>query len=146
MAGEFGGTYAADQVTITVGGIILSGYADGDFVTASYDEPRYAKHAGADGEVGRAKNPSRAGRFEFTLSSSSKANDQLTALANLESLAGVDPTFPIGVVDLSGRTVLAASVCWLAETPEITFGKEIGERTWIFDCADLVMVAGGSNV
>ena len=35
-AGDYQGTYAAEKVIVTVGGVILSGFTDGDFVTAKY--------------------------------------------------------------------------------------------------------------
>ena len=70
-AGDYQGTYAAEKVVITVGGVILTGTTDGDFVTAKYDEDRYTAKAGADGEVGRSKTASRMGTIEIVLSSSS---------------------------------------------------------------------------
>ncbi|MGN6701455.1 MAG: phage structural protein [Burkholderiaceae bacterium] len=145
MAGKFEGTYSADQVTVTVGGVIVSGFTDGDFVSAEYDDDRFKKHVGADGDVGRAKNPSRAGNITVTLSASSPANDELSALFNLESLAGVDAPIAIGVVDLSGRTVIAASKAWIKKAPKVGFGKEIGSREWVLDCADLSMFIGGNS-
>jgi hypothetical protein len=145
MAGNFQGTYSADQVIVTVGGVIVSGFADGDFITAQYDEDRFTKMVGADGEVGRSKNPSRAGNIEITLAASSRANDELSALFNLDSLAGVDAPIAIAVSDLSGRTVIGASKGWIKSAPEVTFGKEIGERVWVLDCADLQMFVGGND-
>ena len=144
-AGDFQGTYAADKIVVTVGGVICSGFTDGDFVTAEYNNDRYGMMVGADGEVGRSKNPGRDGIITIVLAGSSKANDALSALENLESLSGVDAPIPIGIADLSGRTVIGASKAWLQTAPAVSFGAEITEREWVFACADLQMFVGGNN-
>jgi hypothetical protein len=144
-AGNYNGTYAADKVVISIGGVSLSGTADGDFVTAKYDEDRYTKHVGADGSVSRARNPSAAGTIEIVLSATSGSNDELSAFFNLGLLGGIDNPIPVAIADLSGRSLCAAGNAWLKTTPEMVFGKEIGERTWVFDCADLVFNFGGNN-
>lgn len=144
-AGNFQGTYAAEKVVITVGGVIVSGYTDGDFVTAKYDEDRSFKKAGADGEVGRAVNASRAGTIEIVLSATSGANDELSSIFALESISGTHFAIPVGVADLSGRTLIGATKAWLKTAPDANFGKEIGDRTWVLDCADLTMLIGGNG-
>ena len=143
-AGDYQGTYAAEKVVITVGGVILTGTTDGDFVTAKYDEDRYTAKAGADGEVGRSKTASRMGTIEIVLSSSSKSNDALSALFNLAQIGGIDNPVPVAVADLSGRDVAFCSNGWLKTTPDMVKGKEIGERTWVFQCADLTLNFGGN--
>lgn len=144
-AGDFQGTYAAEKVVVTVGGVIVTGFTDGDFITAKYDEDRYVKKVGADGEVGRSRNPSKAGTVEIVLSATSKANDELSALFNLAQIAGIDPPIPIAVADLSGRSLAFASKGWVKTAPDLVFGKEVGERTWTLDCADLVITYGGNG-
>ena len=143
--GDYQGTYAAEKVIVTVGGVIVTGFADGDFVTAKYDEDRATKKVGADGEVGRSRTASKAGTIEVVISATSKANDELSALFNLAQIGGFDTPIPVGIADLSGRSVAGASKCWLKTAPDMVFGKEIGDRTWVFDCADLTMSYGGNS-
>ena len=143
--GDFQGTYAAEKVVVTVGGVILTGFGEGDFLTAKYDEDRFMKKVGADGEVGRSRTASRAVTIEVVLSATSKANDELSALFNLEQIGGFDSPVPIGVADLSGRSVAGSSKAWLKTAPDMVFGNEISERTWVFDCADLTMNYGGNG-
>lgn len=144
-AGDYQGTYAADKVIVIVGGIPVSGFADGTFVTAKYEADRYIKKVGADGEVSRSKNADKSGTIELVLSQTSASNDALNALFGLASLAGIDPVVPVAVTDLSGRSLVAASKCWLKTAPEVTFGREIGERTWVLEAADLLITVGGNN-
>lgn len=144
-AGDYAGTYDPTKVIVTIGGVIVSGFGDGDAITARYDEDRYTKYTGADGEVSRSKNASRAGSIEVVLAQTSKANDELSALFNLALFGGADGVFPVGLVDLSGRTVLAASKCWIKTAPDVVFGKEVTDRTWTFDTADLSFQVGGNG-
>lgn len=138
-AGDTQRTYDPQTVIIAVGGVIVSGFGDGDFVTVSYDEDRYMSKAGADGEVARAKNANRMGTFEITLSSTSQANAELSAIFNLEMLGGIDVVVPISVADLSGRALAFASKCWIKNAPEFTRGKEVADSVWRYQAADLVL-------
>lgn len=144
-AGTYQGAYNASKVAVMVSGVIVSGFDDGDFVSAAYEGDRATPKVGADGEVGISINPSRLGTITITLSASSLANDELSALANINSLGGFDAAFPISIVDLSGRSLIFASKCWLQTSPEATFGTEIGSREWVFGAADLLMQLGGNG-
>jgi hypothetical protein len=144
-AGDYQGTYAAEKVVITVGPVIVTGFTDGDFVTVKYDEDRYTHKAGADGEVGRAKTASRAGTVEITLSATSLANDELSTLFNLAQVGGIDPPIPVGVADLSGRSLAGAAKAWIKTAPDMTFGKDVGERVWTLQGAGLFINYGGNS-
>ena len=143
--GDYQGTYAAEKVVVTVGGVIITGFADGDFITAKYDEDRYIKKIGADGEVGRSRTASRAGTIEIVVSATSKANDELSALFNFAQIGGIDPPVPIAVADLSGRALCLASKAWVKTAPDMKFSKEIAENTWVMDAADLTFTFGGNG-
>jgi len=140
--GNFQGTYDASKVIITIDNVILHGFADGDFLLAKYDEDRYTKVKGIDGEVGRVKTLSKSGTIEFTLSSASKANDELNVFNPDFGYLGV---YPISIADLSGRTVAQSSKAWLKTTPDLAKGKEVSDNKWVFDCAELDIVFGGAK-
>jgi hypothetical protein len=144
-AGDYQGTYAAEKVIVTVGGVIVTGFADGDFINVKYSEDRYISKAGADGEVGRSKTASRLGEIEITVSGTSLANDELSAIFNLAQIGGIDPPIPFGVADLSGRSFAGASKAWIKSTPDLTFGKEISDRKWVLEAADLTISFGGNG-
>lgn len=139
--GNFQGTYDPSKVIITIDGVSLHGFTDGDFFTATYDEDRYTKIKGVDGEVGRVRTLSTSGKMEFTLSASSAANNELNSFNPDYGYIGVAP---ISISDLSGNTVISAESSWLKSAPEIAMGKDIGERKWVFDCAQMQIVFGGN--
>lgn len=140
--GNFQGTYDPSKVIVTIGGVSLHGFTDGDFFTAEYDEDRYTKIKGVDGEVGRIRTVSTSGKIEFVLSSASQANYELNRFNPDYGYIGVAP---ISINDLSGNTVIVAESSWLKTSPPITKGKEVGEYKWVFDCAQMQIVVGGQT-
>lgn len=145
MAGFFGnfqGTYDPSKVIITIDGVNVHGFGERDFFTAKYDEDRYRKIKGIDGEVGRIQTLSKAGSIEFTLMDSSEANYELNRFNPDYGYIG---TAPISISDLSGKSVISVSKAWLKTCPDLTKGKDLGETKWVFDCADMDIVYGGQN-
>lgn len=139
MSGVFQGTYSAEQVIVTIGGRIITGFADGDFITASFDSDRYTAKAGADGEVARSKTADRMGTIEIVLAHTSAANAELTDLFKLNLTSGVDDIVDVTVADLSGTGLATASAAWLKTAPDFVRGKEISETSWAIQCADLTI-------
>lgn len=147
MAAELTGSYDPSQVIVTVGGVILSGFSDGDSIAARREEDNYFTRVGTDGGVARARNANKMGEFEFRLLQTSAVNDLLSALVATNDLVNDGlAVVPISVVDGSGRSLAAATQCWIKTLPELILGKEVSERTWIFNAADLRIFYGGNAV
>jgi hypothetical protein len=139
------GSYDPSQVIVTVGGVILSGWSDGDAIIARRNEEMYFTKTGNDGTVGRARNANKSGEFEFKLLQTSEVNAQLSTLVNADDLLNDGKALvAISVLDGSGTSLASATQCWVKQLPEMTFGKEVGERTWIFSAADMRMFIGGN--
>jgi hypothetical protein len=146
MSAVLTGSYDPAQVIVTVGGIILSGFSDGDHITARRAEDNYFTRVGADGGVARARNANKMGEFEFKLLQTSTANDLLSALFAVDDLVNDGLTLvPVAVIDGSGRSLAVATQCWLKTLPEGVFGKEVSERIWVLTAADLKIFHGGGN-
>jgi hypothetical protein len=146
MSATLTGSYDPTQVISTVGGVILSGFSDGDHITARRAEDMYFVRGGNDGGVARARNANKMGEFEFRLLQTSAVNNLLsTLLATDDLLNDGTVVVPISVVDGSGTTLCSATQCWIKSIPEATFGKEVSERIWIFSAADLRIFHGGGN-
>lgn len=139
-------TYDPSKLTVIVGGVIVTGFTDGDFITAKRDEDLYMKRVGADGHVARARNGNKSGTIEIKLLQSSPAVNELAALVALDNfLFDGDILIPISVVNPGdGAELVVATQAWLKTPPEMVFGKEVGERSFIFDCADLKLSLGGT--
>jgi hypothetical protein len=137
-------TYASDEVQIIVGGVPMSGLADGTFVSISRDEQAFTKVTGADGSTSRSKSANRAGSITITLKQTSPANDVLSGfmIADEQSNNGV---VPVMVKDTGGRTLHYASAAWVQQMPDQDFSKEISNREWVMDCARINSFVGGNT-
>lgn len=137
-------SYDPKQVNVIVGGAPIGGYADGNFVEITFEEEQFKKVTGADGLTSRAKTNNHSGSISITLQATSSSNDVLSLLWNADRRTN-GGVVPILVKDSSGRTLAAAAHAWIKKLPDVAFGKEISERTWEFDCAELEIFVGGNS-
>lgn len=129
------GQYDAKNLIVTAAGIRIEGFGDGDFI--SYDPPElFTSVVGSDGLVARAANNDFRVDVTITLLATSPANDSLNAIAqadiNNPNGSGV---FAFTMSDLFGRFSAAAPECWIKKKPAVTFGREVGSREWVIECA-----------
>lgn len=136
-------TYDPKQVIITIGGIPMSGFADGTFVTVMRESDTFEKVSGADGVVTRAKQNDFSGNMTLSLAQSSPSNDVLTAFAKTDEVSN-DGIVPVVIKDFSGRSVYVSAFGWIRKPPDSEFGKSINNRDWILDLADLDVFIGGN--
>lgn len=134
-------TFDPKSVIVTIGGVPMSGYADGTFLEITADTQQWTKVIGADGFTTRVKSNDYGGVMTLTLSQSSPSNDVLSALLNVDKLSN-SGVVPILIKDLSGTTVMFSASGWIQQFPDVTFGNEINNRAWILDLADMdILVA-----
>ena len=140
-------TYSPKRLVISVLGKNITGFSDDDMITVSLDEDKFVKFTSVDGESARSYNVSSAGKFVITLNQTSKANQTLSALllADMADNTG-QLTFPVAIRDLnSDGTFYLAKDCWLVGMPESSFNKEIENRVWTLDAADIKFNLAGSG-
>lgn len=145
MAAILTGSYDPQKMICSIAGVTLSGFSDGDSIIARRSEDMSFMRVGIDGSVGRARNANKTGEFEFRLLQTSAVNAQLSALFAIDNLSqdgAID--VPISIIDLSGASLCTATAAWLKSIPEGVFGKEVGERIWVFSAADLIIFHGGN--
>lgn len=140
-------TYDPKQMIVTFGGVQLSGFADGTFVSIVPNDQAFAKTVGADGEVVRAKTNDYTYEVSITLLRTSDSNDYLSGIHITDKLTSKG-ALPLTITDLNGNTVFFVESAWIRQLPDAEDGKEIGERTWIFDTvqADEYIVGGNTPV
>ena len=136
--------YDPSQVTVIVGGAPISGYADGTFVSVSFDEQQWNKVTGADGMTQRSKTNNYAGSITITLLNGSASNDVLSQLW-ADDRSRNSGAVPILVKDFSGRTIWSAQHAWVQQMPDQGFSKDAENREWTMDCSELRGAAGGNQ-
>lgn len=138
-------TYDPKSVIITIGGVPISGYADGTFLEIVADTQQFTKVIGADGYTTRVKSNNYGALATLTISQSSPSNDVLSGFLALDraSNAGI---VPVLIKDLSGSTIFFAGTGWIRQFPDVTFGNEINNRAWQIDLAEADIFVGGNGV
>lgn len=135
-------TFNAKDVIVTVGGLLITGFRDGDKITVERDGELWTKKVGVDGAVMRSRNyQSIGGKITIGLMYGVEANAALEGLKTLDLVTGHAPV-PISVVDINGGSNIFAATCWLESDVGPTFGSEPGDMEWVFSCAQLEITAG----
>jgi len=138
-------TYDPHKVIITFGGIPLTGYADGTFISAKPSADRFTRKVGADGEVGRARGADRTHEVTLTLLQVSPSNDYLSTVLAADALSNAG-VLPLQIADLSGTTLQFWDAAWIKTPPSMDDGKEIADRQWVFDTGQIVLENIGGNL
>ena len=138
-------TYSPSDVTITVAGLYsVTGYAEGTFIRITKDTQQVNTVRAMDGTVSRIKSPDTGWKVEITLAQSSSGNDIFSTLWNADRVTGMGK-FPLFIKDGRGQTSFLAATAWIEQTPDVLFGSELTERTWIFGCSDVALTIGGNG-
>lgn len=136
-------TYDPKQVSLIVGGKIISGYTDGTFISAERNEQMFNLKVGVDGIGTRAKTNNQSGKITITLHQSSNSNDDLSAFAAADELSNAGAV-PILLRDASGRTLASALTAWVQKLANAEFAKEVSNRVWVLETDQLLLFDGGN--
>lgn len=136
-------SYDAKQVTVIVGGAILSGFADGSFVKVERNVDAFSLIVGADGEATRSKSNNRSGRVTVTLQQTSDSNTILAAYAAADELTN-SGIVPVLIKDNSGVSIHSAAQAWIVKYAGSDYAKESGTKEWVMESSDLITFPGGN--
>lgn len=137
-------TFDPKSVLVSIGGAIMSGFADGEFLSIIADNQQFSKVVGADGFTTRVKSNNYNGTLTLTLSQSSPSNDILSGFLNLDRISNLG-IVPILIKDMSGTTTLFSAQGWIQQFPDVTYSNEISNRAWTFDLVDIDIFIGGNG-
>jgi hypothetical protein len=137
-------TFDPKSVIIAIGGVPMSGFADGTFLEVTADTQQFTKVIGADGFVTRVKTNNYGGVMTLTLGQTSPSNDVLSGFLAADRVANLG-VVPILIKDLSGTTILFSATGWIQQFPDVTFGNTNNNRAWAFDLAEMDVFIGGNG-
>lgn len=137
-------SYSREQVTVSVAGQPLEGFAAGDFCVVERAEDQTTLEVGTHGEVDAMQMSRPNGSIVLTVMGSSDANDILQELKSTWDEDG-SSTFPILIKDVrSGAKVASCRDAIISKDPTQTFGESRGTTEWTILCPHLTMVNGGA--
>lgn len=137
-------TFDPKSVVITIGGVPISGYADGTFVEITADNQQFTKVVGADGYTTRVKSNNYGGTLTLTLAQTSPSNDYLSGLLQRDRATNTG-VVPLLIKDMSGTTLIFSATAWVQQFPDVSFGNEMNNRAWSFDLAEIDLLIGGNE-
>lgn len=136
-------TYDPKMVITTFKGVIITGYADGTFLTVERTADMFSQVVGAQGETSRAKSNNRSGTAKLHLKQTSPSNDVLSAIALLDENGGLG-VGPFMVRDTLGTTLIMSPQAYLKKYAHAEYSKDIVNREWFIYLTDVNVYVGGN--
>ena len=130
-------TYDPKKLFISLGSHVVTGYAEGSFISIEPGDDGTTKKVGCDGEVVRSISPDRTTKVKLTLllSSPTVAWCQQQYIKDIETREG---TFPVLIRDLIGGLVYSAEDAWIVKPPVREFDRQAPNREIEIDTADAI--------
>ena len=136
-------TYDPSQISVIVGGAVISGFADGTFVNAARNEDAFTYVPSSTGGGTRTKNANKSGRVTLTLQKTSESNEVLDNYADLDEKSN-EGIFSILIRDNNGKDLHKGESAWIVKKPDSEESKELPNREWIIEVAELEMNVKGA--
>jgi hypothetical protein len=122
--------YSFTNVSVTVAGKILSGFAEDIAVEIVTEIENNELMTGAGGDVTRVYKSDTRARITIHLMNNSDDNAYLENLLSADEIAQVG-VIPVRVTDLNTGRKYTAPNCVFATLAPVTFGKNLSTRSWI---------------
>lgn len=130
MTGHIG-VYDARKVVTTVGGIFITGFADGTMVKASKDNDNFEASSSAQGDAVVSINGDGMGTVEITLNQTSPSIAVLDGFANSRAMVPVWVNSNNEVKEVVGGTK-----AMITKPSDKEFGKAASNRTFVIKVFD----------
>ena len=136
-------TYDPKLVIVVVGGVLMSGFAEGSLVKVERNTDTYKLVIGTDGEGTRSRTNDRSGKITISLMQTSFSNAVLSGFAQLDETANAG-VVPVTITDLNGASLYHADNAWVLKPPAGEHGKEAKAREWVLETDRLDWFEGGN--
>lgn len=119
----------------------FTGYMDGEFLTAEFDEDAVTEHVGSDGEVTLVLNANKKATVTVILTLGSESNALLSQLVP-DAENNYLPVGNLKFADLNGTSYVKAPEAWIRKTAAISYSNQVTGRSWVFGLAKAELNAG----
>lgn len=126
------GSYSPNDISIIVAGVPVSGFGDGDFVSAEFASDAAMMKEGADGSPAISyKRGARGGTITITLLQTSMSNNYLSSLLFAQkSVGGASTTVPVVIRNAQGGQTVTMQRAAFQKEPTVTYGPEVSTVEW----------------
>ena len=128
--------YDSKEVSLVVGGVVITGVASGSFITVERAEDDFTEYVGAQGEVAMSETNNKTGEIKVTLDSTSPSN---VFLYRQSKKRGKSALVDVTLVDPNEDK----NIRWTSPEARIRrpanyeTSNEIVENEWVFFCSEL---------
>jgi len=122
-------TFDMKKVTCIFGGIILSGFGEGDAITMTPQAEIFTVKKGCDGQTTRSRTNNDDYKAEITFAATSDARAKLQE-STFRNAALSELTSTFILKSPATNESFAAEGCWVEKLPDASFGKESGDRKY----------------
>lgn len=136
ITGSFKGVVGGREFAVQ-----FTGYMDGTFIQASFNQDAVTEHVGSQGDVTLILNADKTATVTVTLAQGSASNGDLS---NLVPDADND-YLPVGTLtfkDLNGTTKIKGPTSYIKKTAPIEFGNQVTGRQWVFGIPNAEITVG----
>ena len=139
-------TYSPQLVVVIFKAHVITGFAEGTFVSIERAEDAYSEAVGSQGTTARVHNANDNGAVTVTLQQSSPSNDILAAIAKLDDpRRGINlGVGDLAVKELNGTLLARSSNAYIRKLPKIDRAKEFMGVEWVIACSPLKVDFVGS--
>ena len=138
-------TFSLAGTVIAVGGVELSGLADGDVLTIEPNGEAFNITVGADGTVARASTGNSLFKIGLSLLQTSPYNAKLSQIYLSDTGSPTGLVYPFLFKDLNGLDVFTSPAFWVNSVPKVGRGNKINNHEWPCYAAMGKLFLGGNG-
>ena len=136
-------TYDAKGCSITFGGIIVTDFADGDFISVTGMADNFEGVTGADGSENRINKNMTGCDVTVTVSQTSITNDLLSTVHAADKLTNTGIK-AFQFKDINGTSIVSSGQAYIKGYADLTDGNSLGTRAWNIRCPQAVVNVGSN--
>lgn len=125
-------TYDPKLVVVTFMGMVITGFAEGSFITAKPTGPAFKRKRGGAGDVDRVNTNTFELDIELALKQTADSNGDLSTIGIADQVANAGKG-EFQIKDLGGSTLVYAPEAWIAESAAVELGDDLTPRKWKFE-------------
>lgn len=143
-------SYSPEDMTIVLANSqfshVITGYADGTFVSITRETPASTLYIGSDLSNARVVRANKASSITLSLHQASSSTDVLSQLlANDEETRDETWLFSVTIKDNIGRSLFYSPQAFIGNSPDATYSTSIENRDWMIQCVSLTNMQGGNG-
>jgi hypothetical protein len=125
-------TYASENVVVTWGGVLLSGFTPDSFITMSRTSDFTETEVGADGDVSISKLPDKTGSVTLAFQTGSDSAKIIAGIVAAQDVNGAVYPATLLVSDPSGRILATLRGAHVMNMSDIDLGSSDSGKSYSF--------------